>query len=171
MKLLIKLFFFTFVFVGFSANAEGRCPPGYLPSSQFEFTGCQPINEPNQGPDQNQPSTNKGYWVDSYASLVWAYTKDGMPAYSYSYKHANQKTADEEALSQCSLSKFEDCKVVLQFANGYLAIATDDIGKLYGASEFEDSTARLKAIQDCANHDSKNCRIVESINSRAVWVE
>ena len=169
MKIIIKLGFMFFAFTGSNAMAEGRCPPGYLPSSQFENTGCQPIYDPNQG--QSQTTAPKGYWVDSYASLVWGYGKNGSSNYAYGAKYDSQIKADNGALSNCISAGNSDCRVVLQFSNGYLVITSDENGTLYAASEFEKNVAEDKAIQNCMSHNVKGCKIVESVNSRAVWVD
>lgn len=171
MKLFSKFIFAFTIFTGFSAMAEGGCPAGMRPI--YGVTGnivnCVEFYDTNQG--QGQTSAPKGYWVDSYASLVWGYGKNGSSNYAYGAKYDSQIKADNGALNNCISAGNSDCRVVLQFSNGYLVITSDENGTLYAASEFEKNVAEDKAIQNCMSHNVKGCKIVESVNSRAVWVE
>ncbi|MBN8648383.1 MAG: DUF4189 domain-containing protein [Caulobacterales bacterium] len=171
MKLFSKFIFAFTIFTGFSAMAEGGCPAGMRPI--YGVTGnivnCVEFYDTNQG--QGQTNSPQGYWMDSYASLVWGYDKNGGSIYSYGVKYKNQIEADNRALSECSSAGNRDCKVVLQFSNGYLVIASDENGALYGASEFEKNVAESKALQNCMSYKVNGCKLVESVNSRAIWVD
>ena len=175
LKRFYALGFVIFTLFGTNALAEGGCPEGMRPI--YGVTGnivnCVEFYDPNQGQNNDnsgQNNANKGYWVDSYASLIFAREKNGGLVYTYGSRYNTQRDADYAALDECTIRKYTDCKIVLQFGNGYFAIATDDKSSLYSGSEFEEAGAKKSALQNCKKHNGVNCRVFKVVNNRARWV-
>ncbi|MEQ1548173.1 MAG: DUF4189 domain-containing protein [Chakrabartia sp.] len=116
------------------------------------------------------PAAPQGYWADSYATVVWAYTQDGKPTYSWATGWSTQKAADLDALQLCTKTNLISCRVGIQFSNGYFAIAKADDGALFGGSEFTKGKATRIAMQTCKSAKKTTCKVVETQRSRAQWI-
>jgi len=144
---------------------SGTCPPGYYPVNGGGVMGCAPI--PGGGSAGGYES---GYWADRYATVVWARAQDGSPTFSWATRSADQTSSNMTAMQACRGQGFLDCRVALQFANGYFAIARAEDGTLYAGSAFEAGSAKKQALGQCRNDNRGKCKIIEVQRSRAEWI-
>lgn len=151
---------------GDPAQAQsGTCPPGYYPVNGGGVMGCAPI--PGGGSSEGYES---GYWADRYATVVWARSQDGSATFSWAIRSASQASSDMTAMQACRDQGFLDCRVALQFANGYFAVARAEDGTLYAGSAFEAGGAKKQALGQCRNDNRGKCKIIEVQRSRAEWI-
>lgn len=144
------------------AHAEGGCPPGQYPYDTPQARQCVPIATDAGG---------SGYWADRYAAIVWGHNADGSPAYSWAAGASSQERADAAAMADCKHSGYADCRVALEFANGYFAVVRSQQGHLYAGSEFGRWGARRQAMSHCKRNGGVQCKVVESQRSRSEWIE
>ncbi|MBN8648385.1 MAG: DUF4189 domain-containing protein [Caulobacterales bacterium] len=171
MRLFIKLGIVIFTLIGINAYAEGGCPAGSYPigGGNGGWQGCAPI--PNYNSSGGQTYSNPGRWLDSYGSLYWAKNKDGGDTYAYSVKKDNVSIADNDAYNACVNAGFTNCQKAMDFVNAYLAIATDDTGAMWAASNGKENKAKKTALDSCKKYNGKNCKIYTTANSRPDWVK
>lgn len=149
-----------------SAFAEGSCPPGYYPIGGGGAVGCAPM----PGGTDSVAGADRGYWADRYASVVFAREQDGTPTLTYSVKAIDQVSADAEAMEGCRHRGYLDCRIGIQFANGYFAVVRAADKSLYVASDFQADKARKIAKEQCKEAGSKGCKVLGATNSRADWI-
>jgi Domain of unknown function (DUF4189) len=111
-----------------------------------------------------------GYWVDQYATLVWATDSNGGPTYSWYINGASQAEADNGAMAQCQALGFRDCRIATGVVNGSIAIAVASAGSLHADWGEDARKAKKKALRTCKSQGGKGCKIEEVLDSPAAWV-
>lgn len=111
-----------------------------------------------------------GYWVDQYATLVWATDGNGGPTYSWYVNAASQAEADNGALAQCQASGFSDCRIATGVVNGAIAITVDSSGYLHADWGEDARKAKKKSLRTCKSQGGKGCKVEEVLDSPAAWV-
>lgn len=147
-----------------AVKAEGGCPAGQRPYDTPQARQCVPIPGSSSG-------GYGGYWADRYAAVVWGHAGDGSPVYAWAIGAGSQQAADSAALASCKDAGHAECRVGLQFANGYFAIVRSQEGNLYAGSEFGWWGARRQAMSQCKRNGDASCKVVESQRSRSEWIE
>jgi hypothetical protein len=111
-----------------------------------------------------------GYWVDQYATLVWATDGNGGPTYSWYVNATSQAEADNGAMAQCQASGFRDCRIATGVINGSIAIAVTSSGSLHADWGEDARKAKKKALRTCKSQGGKGCKVEEVLDSPAAWV-
>jgi Domain of unknown function (DUF4189) len=111
-----------------------------------------------------------GYWVDQYATLVWAQDGNGQPTYTWYINGTSQAEADSGAVAQCQASGFADCRIATGVVNGAIAIAVDNSGTLHADWGEDARKAKKKTLRVCKQYGGKGCKIEKVLESPAAWV-
>ena len=130
---------------------------------------CEYVGEDEGGSDAGNGDPG-GYWVDQYATLVWAQDANGAPTYSWYANASSQAEADNGAIAQCQSSGFRDCRIATGVANGAIAIAVDKSGTLHSDWGKDTPQAKKKALRFCKSQGGKGCKIERVLDSPAAWV-
>lgn len=142
------------VIVGMEPNGPG----------QPETPLCEYVGEEGDGGDPG------GHWVEQFAALAWGQDGNGNPTYSWYMNATSMAEAETSALAQCRGSGFADCVIATSVANGAIAIAVDQTGRLH--ADWGDSArqAEKKALRYCRQQGGTGCKIEKTIESPAAWV-
>lgn len=111
-----------------------------------------------------------GYWVDQYATLVWATDQNGGPTYSWYINGTSQAEADNGAMAQCQASGFADCRIATGVVNGAIAITVDSMGYLHADWGEDARKAKRKSLKTCKAQGGKGCKVEQVLESPAAWV-
>lgn len=169
MRIIFKIGFLISLFWGTSALAEGNCPAGMYPigGGNAGWVGCAPI--PGYDSGQGQDNGPRGHWEDSYGTLVLGDAEDGTLRYSYSYNYENKKKAINRALNECKNGGIKNCREEVTFWNSYLVVVDGENGYIYWGHDENEGNAKELALAECQKAN-KDCRVLKTIDSRAVWV-
>lgn len=154
----------VFLASGDAARAEGRCPPGYYPVGGDRASDCAPIPGAQNGGGDGYDSepASRPRRADTYGAIVWGIGRDGATRYNVTTGALPLGQAHASALSQCQSEGNSDCRLGLDFSNGYYAVAV--AGKNEGAVDSGPSEriARQKAKAACQRIYNRSCKVVET---------
>ncbi len=149
---------------GEAARAEGRCPPGYYPVGGDRASDCAPIpGAQNDGSGlENSGAVSIPNRADTYGAIVWSSGSDGGTLYNVTTGALSREQAQASALGQCRSEGGIDCRLALDFSNGYYAVAVAGKNEAAVDSGPTERTAKRKAQAACQRIYKRSCRIVET---------
>lgn len=101
----------------------------------------------------------------------WGNASKGAYTYSATRNYASQAQSDQAALNDCAAAGYTNRIIALRYWNGYLAIAYDEFGHMYAASDEKESKAKKSAMASCKKAKSKQCKVFKIVESRPIWVQ
>jgi Domain of unknown function (DUF4189) len=98
--------------------AEGRCPPGYFPSSQFEHTGCAPVydasDDSSVGYESAAPPDPGPRWEYRWGVIAVDGAKGNFGAVD---DFSDLRKARKAAIKICKSHGGKKCKIELEYYN------------------------------------------------------
>ena len=162
---------FLLMVCSFTVSAEGRCPPGYAPTTNPDFIGCAPIynagpstgSSPNSAPKSADPGARRKF---HWGAIVVDGDK-GKFGGADGYDSPSQ--AEKAAVKICKDHGGKQCKLVLEYYNQCGALVWGDYR--YSGHSGPDLNEVTKRAIDLCSEETSNCKIFYTGCSYPVEVE
>ncbi len=143
----------------FTVSAEGRCPPGYFPTTNPDFVGCAPIYNSSSGTGYSSSSTPKPpdpgpRWKFRWGAIV-VDRETGTFGGADGFERPSQ--AKKAAIKDCRTNGGKRCKLLIEYYNqcGVL-VAGDNMHEAFAGPVAEQ--IKKRAIESCSK-TTANCQI------------
>jgi Domain of unknown function (DUF4189) len=155
-RLLIGLLFLA---CSGTALAEGRCPPGYFPSSQFEHTGCAPVYDASDDSSTSYepaaPPDPGPRWEYRWGAIAVDGAKGNYGAVD---DFSDVRKARKAAIKICKSHGGKKCKIQLEYYNQCGALVWG--GNKYVTSRGSVPDEVIKHGMGLCNQLTSNCQVV-----------
>jgi Domain of unknown function (DUF4189) len=142
-----------------TALAEGRCPPGYFPSSQFEHTGCAPVYDASDDSSASYESASPPDPGPRWEYRWGAIAVDGAKGkFGGADDLADVRKARKAAIKLCRKYGGKKCKIEVEYYNqcGTLVWGSDKYVTYRGSVPDE----IIKRGMESCNRLTSNCQVV-----------
>ena len=170
---MVARFFSTLLIIAysFSVSAEGRCPPGYFPTTNPDFVGCAPIYNADPGSGYSPSSAPKPPDPGPRWKFRWgAIVVDGERGkFGGADGFERPSKAKKAAIKDCRSNGGKQCELLVEYYNQCGAL-------VWGENRYSGHTGPVpeevskRALDLCAK-DTSNCQIYYTGCSYPVEVE
>ncbi len=155
----------------FTVSAEGRCPPGYFPTTNPDFVGCAPIYNADSGSGYSSSSVPRPpdpgpRWKFRWGAIVVDGEK-GIFGGADGFERPSQ--AKKAAIKDCRKHGGKRCDLVIEYYNQCGALVWG-VNRYSGHSGPVPEEVSKRALNLCAKETS-NCQIYYMGCSYPVEVE
>lgn len=151
---------FLLILVGFSAFAEGRCPPGQYPIGDDRAPGCAPIPGAGGGADAAGSPVPTGKWETRWGAIAEdksVGSGSGSYATGVSESRKSKKDASNAALDQCRSIGGRKCEILVAYYNQCVALADPTAERRAAGGDLRASFARAEKVEQAKKMALERC--------------
>ena len=150
----------SLLIISSAASAEGRCPPGYFPTTNPDFVGCAPTYDsggydsgysPASAPKPPDPGAR---WKFRWGAIV-VDAKNGIYGGADGFDKPSQ--AQKAAVKDCRKHGGKRCELIIEYYNQCGALVWGNNRYSAHSGPLPDEVSK-RALDRCAK-DASNCQI------------